>query len=259
MPYASVNNINLHVQKIDNGNLKRGETIVMLHGLWQGSIATWYFTSAPQLAMYHPVVMYDLRGHGKSEKTSSGYDIDTLTNDLESLIHHLGLSDISLVGHSYGALVALNYSLRHEKRVKKLALVEAPLPPFKMDQMDNFSGKSPDEMLRSLPELDQQILHQGGRRAKKWLQNIDFLANKSTLMQDLKNVPSFDNSLLNKIKIPTILIYGKDSSSFFHFGEKLHKEIIGSTLIKLPGGHYLPIELPKEVTHHLINFFKGNN
>ena len=232
----------------------------MLHGLWMGSIATWYFTSAPELAMHHQVIMYDLRGHGKSEKAPSGYDIDTLTSDLESLIESLELETVSFVGYSFGAMVALNYSLRHKKSVHKLALIEATLPPIQTGQVEDYMNKSPEEMVKLLPEWQQQILFKGGRRAKNLLQNIDFLANESTLIQDLKdleNIDTFDKSLLNQIDIPTILIYGNDSE-FKSSGDKLYRAINDATFIVLPGGHNLPLESSKEVTRHLKNFFRNN-
>lgn len=103
-----------------------------MHGLVFGSIATWYFTAAAKLATRFNVVMYDQRGHGKSDLTASGYDLNTLASDLEGVVdHYRQSSDVSgfaLVGHSYGALVALTYALRFPARVSRLVLIDAPLP-----------------------------------------------------------------------------------------------------------------------------------
>ena len=223
MPIIKVNDIHPHVQQIGP---KGTEAVVMLHGLMVGSLAMWYFTSAPQLAKHQQVVMYDLRGHGKSDKTPSGYDTENMSRDLEALIQHLGLSTVSLVGYSYGAIIALSYTLKNMKKVKKLALVEAPLPPSEMKEMDDFMEKSPEEMVTALPEWMQDMLMQGKRQAARMLQSLDFLARQSSMLQDLKNETDIDNKILNSLNIPTLLIYGNDSSCS-HVGRRLEKEISG--------------------------------
>jgi len=253
MPIIKANNIHLHVQQVGP---KGSEAVVMLHGLLVGSLAMWYFTAAPHLAKHRRVVMYDLRGHGKSDKTRSGYDIETMSRDLEGLIQPLGISTLSLVGHSYGALIALNYTLKNRGKVKKLALVEAPLPPSEMNEINDYMGKSPEEMVKSLPLWMQDMLMQGKRQALRLLQSLDFLAHKSTLLHDLKNETDIDTAILNSLNIPTLLIYG-NSSSCSHVGKRLAKEIPGSILVNIPGGHYLPIENAKDVTRHLEEFLNG--
>jgi len=110
--------------------LGEGPPVVMLHGLISGSSASWYFTCAPVLAKNHRVILYDLRGHGRSAPAAGGYDTATLAKDLENLLDAMGVDEpVSLVGHSYGALVAMRFALAHPERVNRLALVEAPLPP----------------------------------------------------------------------------------------------------------------------------------
>src|SRR5258706_10329555 len=48
-------------------------------------------------------IAYDRRGHGRSDRPGSGYDFDTLADDLAALLDHLELAQITLVGHSMGA------------------------------------------------------------------------------------------------------------------------------------------------------------
>ena len=47
----------------------------------------------------------DWRGHGRSDRPSRGYDYDTIADDLATLIDHLDLQDVTLVGHSMGGAV----------------------------------------------------------------------------------------------------------------------------------------------------------
>ena len=120
-------------------------SVVMLHGLLIGSLASWYFTAAPALAKRHRVMLYDLRGHGRSERVASGYDLVTQTGDLQELADRFDDRPIDLVGHSYGGLIALRFALDHPGRVRRLVLVEAPLPPSRGDHLhgtDQASGRN---------------------------------------------------------------------------------------------------------------------
>lgn len=253
MPYIDSGGIRLHVQQL---NPDCDETLILLHGLLVGSLAMWYFTAAPLLAQNHRVIMYDLRGHGKSEKVGSGFDIGSMVRDLTAIIDHFQLKTVSIAGHSYGALIALNYSLNNPGRVKKLGIIEAPLPPSDMAEMDLFMNRTPDEMVKALPEWLQALVCSGKRQAVKLIQSLEYLAFESTLFSDLQKEPDLDNSLLNTLSPPTLLLYGS-LSSCMPCGQRMAAEIPGSTLITLPGGHYLPVECAGDVNHHLMEFFCG--
>jgi len=125
--------------------------VIMLHGLLVGNMTTWYWTAAPELAKSHRVILFDLRGHGLSQRAAKGYDVGRMTSDLESLVLRMTDEPVSMVGHSYGAVVALTFALRHPNRVEKLALVEAPLPPSSLTELDGFLGAGQDVMLDALP------------------------------------------------------------------------------------------------------------
>ena len=59
-------------------------------------------------------MLYDRRGHGRSDRPATGYDIDTLADDLAAVIGHFGLHEATLVvAHSLGAKEAIRYLTRH--------------------------------------------------------------------------------------------------------------------------------------------------
>ncbi|MFC7384001.1 alpha/beta fold hydrolase [Sphaerisporangium rhizosphaerae] len=90
-------------------------------------------------------VLLDRRGHGRSDRPSGGYDLDTLADDLAALIEHLGLREVTLVGHSTGGAEVARYLARHgEERVARVAFVSAVLP-FLMRTEDNPEG-APEEL-----------------------------------------------------------------------------------------------------------------
>lgn len=94
-------------------------------------------------------IAYDRRGHGRSDWPWTGYDYDTLAEDLDALVHHLDLRDVVLVGHSSGGGEVVRYATRYGAgRVAAVALVSATTP-FPMKTADN-----PDGIDRALMDAD---------------------------------------------------------------------------------------------------------
>ena len=86
--------------------------ILALHGL--ASNARWWDLVADHLVPAHRVIAVDLPGHGKSDRPDGGYDFDTVSADLEGLLGALQHPDpIVVVGHSWGATVALGFAAAH--------------------------------------------------------------------------------------------------------------------------------------------------
>lgn len=233
-----------------------GAPVVFIHGLFVGNLATWYFSAAPKLSQSHHVLLYDLRGHGKSPRTQSGYDLDTMTRDLESLVESFSTEPLTLVGHSYGALIALNYALSHPERVNALVLVEAPLPPSELQEMSAFLAASTDDMVAALPPELQGMLQSGGRRARRFLEGLHFLTAESTLLEDLRNTPDVNDEQLARLQCPVLCLYGEQSSCK-EVGERLARVLPDARLELLPGGHFLPLEAADEVSTRIVEFVRG--
>lgn len=82
-----------------------GRPILCLHGL--ASNARWWDALAARLSPAHPVIAVDLRGHGRSDRPEHGYSFPEVAGDVKSLLHQRGLAAPLVVGHSWGASVAL--------------------------------------------------------------------------------------------------------------------------------------------------------
>jgi non-heme chloroperoxidase len=94
-------------------------------------------------------VAVDRRGHGRSDQTWDGNDMDTYADDLATLIEHLDLKDAIIVGHSTGGGVVAHYIGRHgTKRVAKAVLISA-VPPL-IVKTDANPGGLPIEALDGL-------------------------------------------------------------------------------------------------------------
>lgn len=90
---------------------------------------------------------FDRRGHGRSDAPATGYDVDTLADDLAAVIGDR--RDVVLVGHSMGAAEILRYAQRHgTARVAKIVLL-APVTPFLLKTADNALG-APEAFYESI-------------------------------------------------------------------------------------------------------------
>jgi pimeloyl-ACP methyl ester carboxylesterase len=98
--------------------------LVMLHGL--GATAETWQLVAERLYDRHLVIAFDLRGHGLSDQPESGYDMVTMSEDVICGMANLGLGQVALVGHGWGARLALVLTARHPALVSHLVLVDCP-------------------------------------------------------------------------------------------------------------------------------------
>jgi pimeloyl-ACP methyl ester carboxylesterase len=236
MPVVVRRGLTVHLQV-----LGEGPPLVMLHGLLVGSLASWYFGAAPRLAKHFRVLCYDLRGHGLSGHSAEGYGLRSLGEDLDDLRQEAGPGPVTLVGHSWGALVALRYAIDHPDRVTRLVLVEAPLPPSNLPELGSFLRSTPDQQLAALPDVLRDAVSGGSRQGKKLLAQLQRLVLNSSLMKDLGGEPDFRDDELAGLTVPTVLVYG-DRSGCRPAGERLAATIPAAELHILPGGHFLPAE-----------------
>ena len=119
MPEIQVNGVRTYYEEIGSGT-----PLVLAHGLG-GSTELWKHVAGP-LAEDFRVVMYDLRGSGRSEVPPGPYTLGQLVADLDGLIEALGLGRALLMGHSISGSLVLAYTAAHPGKVLGVAGVGAP-------------------------------------------------------------------------------------------------------------------------------------
>ncbi|MBO0690802.1 MAG: alpha/beta hydrolase [Candidatus Dormibacteraeota bacterium] len=116
-----------------------GQPVVFAHS-WGLNSDMWNYQVPDLVDAVCRCIVYDRRGHGRSERVGHGYDCDTLAGDLAALIEHLDLRDVTLVAHSFGAKEAVRYIANHgAERVARVVLV-APTTPYLLRTPDNPQG-----------------------------------------------------------------------------------------------------------------------
>jgi pimeloyl-ACP methyl ester carboxylesterase len=95
--------------------------VLLIHGIGDSS-ATWK-DIIPDLARNHLVIAPDLLGHGDSDKPRADYSVAAYANGMRDLLGVLGIDSVTLVGHSLGGGVAMQFAYQFPERTERLVLV----------------------------------------------------------------------------------------------------------------------------------------
>ena len=123
---------------------KDAQPIVFHHG-WPLSADDWDNQMMFFLNEGFRVIAHDRRGHGRSDQTDGGNEMDTYADDVAALVKALDLKDAIHVGHSTGGGEAAHYLGRHGTRRAAKAVLIGAVPPI-MVKSDNNPGGTPIEV-----------------------------------------------------------------------------------------------------------------
>ncbi|WDZ83325.1 alpha/beta fold hydrolase [Micromonospora cathayae] len=114
-----------------------GAPLVLLHG-WPQTWWSWH-TVMPELAKTRTVIALDLPGLGSSSIPSGGYDKKTTAKRINQAVRALGYTKVDLLTHDSGSLIAYPYAVQFPEQVGRIAVIEAPLSGF---GLEDFYGVS---------------------------------------------------------------------------------------------------------------------
>ena len=272
MPKVFANGINFSYWQVGEG-----EDVVMLHGLG-GSQAVWHLRLLPHLWGKFRLTTYDLRGHGRTEVTPTGYTTANMADDLCGLMDALGIERANLVGHSLGGDIGLNFALRHPDRVSKLVAIEAGLPvlieTYRRDGWDGWSYwaeilerflgvKVPPERERDIDyllDLSLEIPVQYGPAKGQPRQKgaLLRLLRTTSVVKDYEVVGDLTVDNLSKIVQPALLIY-EAQSPYLRSLAVLGEQLPNCTPVILPDSdlkHFAPLEQADLVAEHVGKFLQ---
>jgi non-heme chloroperoxidase len=203
----------------------KGRPVVLIHG-WPLSADSWDDIAMPLAAAGHRVIAYDRRGFGRSEQTWTGYDYDSLTDDLDAVLRATKADDAALVGFSMGGGEVARYMTRHQGRsVRKAALIGAVVP-YMLKTPDNPDGVDRaifDGMTAGITEDRAKffesffkdffgvgvVRHKVSEPVLDWARSVAMQASLKATLECGKSFATTDfRGDLPAFKVPTLIIHG---------------------------------------------------
>ncbi len=207
--------VRLHVQRTGPRDGRPATaTVVLVHGLLTDSLASYYFTVAPAFAAAGlDVVMYDLRGHGRSERPASGYTLDHNIDDLEALLDRLRVSGpVHLVGNSYGGTIAFGYAVRHPERAASVCLIESePATESWAVKLGGILHRVVTQLAHNEPDALAWITAHRGHNTARLARGAARLARETTLGRDIPASRVLTEDHIRAVRCPVLGVYGGDS------------------------------------------------
>ena len=265
-------------------------TLVMVHGL-ATNFAFWH-RIATALSETHRVLLFDLRGHGRSSMPPTGYTAAQMAQDLHQLLTVLNIDAIDLIGHSFGGTVALQYTLQHPQQVNRLVLADSRLKAFQPQQQPSdwphwerlqkvlthleidLAEDDPEAGYRLLTALADVQVHRpdliktapkwmhtlyprgaGQATARRWLKLLDTTPAWSQLTTD----SGLSKPQLSQIQHPILAAYGENSSTL-KTGHQLPTLWPHMQLHLIPeAGHFFPMSQPQAFIPLLQTFLSPSH
>jgi pimeloyl-ACP methyl ester carboxylesterase len=224
MANVVANGITFHVQRLrrqtsDGAPQPPGPVVVFLHGLVIDNLSSLYYSLANPVAQAGAdAVLYDQRGHGLSERPPSGYRIEDSVADLGTLLDALEIAGpVHLVGHSYGASVALRAAIAEPARFASIVLIE----PHCAESESHAGGEWVEDVADMLTACALALEHNpiegnlsASERRKRGsgagrLAEANLFLNGTTLIEDIASSPPFTDEELGRLDVAVLAVYGE--------------------------------------------------
>ena len=262
MAKLSINGIDTYIQRLGHEPHSNKPVVIFIHGLVLDNLSSFYFTLATPLAKHAEVLLYDIRGHGKSQKVLNGYDIDTLLDDLDDLIAQLYPNNsVYLLGNSYGGLMALHYAKRQPQKTAGVILVDSLVPVIGWrDEM--LQTLTLDKEVSTLVEAELYKDWHGkdkSRKRDRLRQSAEFMINGTSLLSDLQTAPEYKARDFLDISPPVLAVFGEESA-LLPRGKAMSILIPDCTLATIAdAGHLLLFEGAEALQQKIVNWLDEKN
>ncbi|MGH3751686.1 MAG: alpha/beta fold hydrolase [Pseudonocardiaceae bacterium] len=222
MPEIIARGVRFHVQRLAprDRSHRLAHPVVFIHGLGLDNLSSFYYTLANPVAHAGAeVILYDLRGHGLSERPHTGYRVSDSVADLAAILDTLGINGpVHLVGNSYGGTVALGFAVGYPERVASMVLIEAHVPvPGWAAQMATTITTIRDEpdLAESDPERWTWMAQDSRGPARRAAPRKD-LIRRTTLVTDIQATEPLAERELRAFTRPVRAVYGENSDVLHH-------------------------------------------
>lgn len=219
-------------------SLPASRQVLILHG-WGSKSERWQTVAKLLSGRGFKVIIPDLPGFGKSDKPNKAWGLDDYSNIINELVSKLELNRFSLLGHSFGGNVAIKYSLNNPEKIERMYLVGASCirkESFRKKVLYILSKLF--KFLSFIPPIKKAFY----RAIKSDYAEIDGIMKEiylKTIKKDLSD-------LLEKINVPTLVIWGeRDNITSLKNAYIINSKIRNSEIKIIPRvKHNLHLECP---------------
>jgi len=229
---------------------REGTALLLVHGFPLNRLA--WIKQWAGLKASHRVIAPDLRGFGESGATNGPVAMSRYAEDLMSLIHHLRLGPVTLVGHSMGGYIALAFAAAYPQALHGLVLVSTKSAADNLEVA--AARRKLAERVREegvgivIDDMAPRMLSAGNANTSMAEEVRGLMAPSKPLgiisaLQGMADRPNMA-SRLGLIRVPTLVISGTEDAVIPPSeSEALAKAIAGAQLELIPnGGHLVAFE-----------------
>ena len=237
---------------------KKKHTIILIHGAGQSHIV-WSLTEKYLSNQGCNVFSLDLPGHGNSEGESLK-SIEKIADWLEKVITKIGIDELTILGHSQGCLIALEYNYKFSKKVKNLIFVAGSYKLLVNQDLIDMSLSGDMESLNLIMKWGYGHSKQfiGGNPLSKILDSTREI--REILAIDLIACNNYKNGIkaIKRIKCPTLFIFGElDKMIAVDKGKEFAALVPNSKIHVIKNcGHMITLENAFEMREKVVEFLK---
>ncbi|GAA2375653.1 alpha/beta hydrolase [Streptomyces cuspidosporus] len=231
--------------------------VVLVHGLLIDSLASYYFSLGPAFAERGmDVLMYDLRGHGRTSRPATGYRLEDFVADLDGLLDALGEErPAHLVGNSFGGAIAYGLAAARPDRVRSVIAIESE-PPVKSWARKMAEGLTGEEGGLVVKEVRAWLAEDPERNARPF-QLAGRIMDTTTLGEDIPRSRVLDDGLAD-IRCPVLALYGADSKLAAQAGHLASTLAHCRTVVLPDQGHSVLVERTRETAELLLAWLEDD-
>ncbi|MGK4591983.1 alpha/beta fold hydrolase [Amycolatopsis sp. w19] len=258
MAKVKVGDLDVHVQRLGPPD-GTAPVVVFVHGLLTDSLASYYFTLGPAFAAQGiDVVMYDLRGHGRTTRPATGYRLEEFVADLDGLLTALGIDrPVHVAGNSFGGSIAFGLAASRPERVASVVAIEAE-PPVRAWAGHMAEGLADAKDRLAHDEVIGWIAENHGAHTARLSKSAYKILAATTLAEDIPLSRTIDDDL-GAVRCPVFALFG-DRSGLSAQVPDLEANLGRCRTVVLPDqGHSVLVERTAETSELILGWVREHS
>lgn len=256
-----------------------GPALLLIHGIGDSS-ETWRGV-IPRLAEHFTVIAPDLLGHGRSDKPRADYSVAAYANAMRDLISVLGVDRVTVVGHSLGGGVAMQFAYQYPERCERMVLVAsggvcpevnpllrlaaAPNSDLALRLMHMSAARKVTHWAFELLRLLDADVSIDAADLMRGFDTLPDLTSRRAFLRALRSVVDWRGQAITMLDrcyltqgMPTLLIWGtRDGVIPAHHAQIAHAAMPGSKLELFEGAGHFPFrQTPERFLSVLTQFLE---